>query len=52
MLDSPLDQEWNADLYGDIKVTMEFQVEGKTTKLTLKAPQSIGYAKIGGNLCV
>lgn len=48
MLDNPLDEEWKMDMYGNMKLTMEFQVLGKMSNVTLKAPRSLSYAVLGG----
>lgn len=48
VLQLPLDQMWLVDLYGNIKLTIQFAVEGKTTNVTLKAAESISFATFGG----
>lgn len=50
MLDNPLYEEWKIDMYGNMKLTMEFKVLGKIGNVTLKAPRSFSYAVLGGRL--
>ncbi|XP_028401099.1 uncharacterized protein LOC114524169 [Dendronephthya gigantea] len=47
ILDSPLYQQWDVDLYGKISLTILFQMQGKTVNLRFKRQESVNYAGFG-----
>ena len=51
IIDSPLEQQWNVDLYGRVALTILFKMEGKVVKLALDGlAGSVGYASFGGTV--
>ena len=47
-MDTPLDEQWNADFYGRITLSVVFKMEGELTNLLLHGEESLGYAIFGG----
>jgi hypothetical protein len=47
-MDVPLEQKWLVELNGNAALTLEFKVQSKTTKLTIKMPRTLSYATFGG----
>ncbi|XP_028412377.1 uncharacterized protein LOC114535195 [Dendronephthya gigantea] len=48
IMDLPLEEKWVVELYGDIKLTTEYKVQGKITRLSINMPQARSYATFGG----
>ncbi|XP_028412378.1 uncharacterized protein LOC114535196 [Dendronephthya gigantea] len=48
ILESPLDEKWVVELNGNIILTLELEVHGKFTKLSLNMPQTRSNATFGG----
>ncbi|XP_028408854.1 uncharacterized protein LOC114531441 [Dendronephthya gigantea] len=50
IMDSLLDQKLQAELDGEIMLTLEFIIQGKMTKLSIKMAQTLSYASFGGGV--
>ena len=48
IMDTPLKQQWNVDLYGRITFSVQFKMKGQSVKLLLQGKQSLGYSSFGG----
>ena len=48
IIDSPLHQQWNVDLYGRILLKILFKMEGELLRLSVNGPKSVSFASFGG----